>query len=64
MPLKKHTNLRTEQLKNARPRNLKTLQLILQNTARAPAPSSENIGRDAGKNPLFLAFYVFRLVRF
>ena len=49
MSLKKRTKLQTKQLKNARPRNLKTLQLILQNTARAPAPSSENIGRDAGK---------------
>ena len=57
-------NLRTKQLKNSRPQNLKILKLILQNTARAPAPSSENIGRDAGKNPLFLAFYVFRLVHF
>ena len=49
MPLKKHTNLRTKQLKNARPQNLKILKLILQNTTRAPTPSSENIGRDAGK---------------
>ena len=49
MLLKKRTNLRTKQLKNARPQNLKILQLILQNTTRAPTPSSENIGRDAGK---------------
>ena len=64
MPPKKRTNIRTKQLKNARPQNLKILQLILQNTTRAPTPSSENIGRDAGKWPLFLAFYVFRFVRF
>jgi hypothetical protein len=49
MPLKKRTNLRTKQLKNARPQNLKALQLILQNTSHVPVPSSENIGRDAGK---------------
>ena len=47
--LEKRTNLRTKQLKNARPQNLKILKLILQNTTRAPTPSSENIGRDAGK---------------
>ena len=49
MPFKKRTNLQTKQLKNARPQKLKILKLILQNTAHAPAPSSENIGRDAGK---------------
>ena len=49
MPLKKRTNLRTKQLKNARPQNLKILQLILQNTTRALTPSSDNIGRDAVK---------------
>lgn len=54
MPLKTHIpqktiNSQSKQLKNARPRDLKTLQLILQNTTREPTPSSENIGRDAGK---------------
>ena len=68
-PLKTHVtqkrvNLQTKQLKNSRPKNLKILHLILQNTTRAPTPSSEDIGRDAGKNPLFLPFYVFRLVLF